>query len=216
MPQDLTCLSCNECSVQNCQKKNSRYPAFCPTTTKVPSEELEELNQIYASQSVDGNMARSAARIEAEYYCQKTRVEETVLFIQKMGFQKVGIATCVGLLEEAKTFAKILKQNNIAYYMVICKVGGQDKCEMGLTDQEKVRGGGPETMCNPILQARILNREHTDFNIAIGLCVGHDSLFYKHSEAPVTTLVAKDRVLAHNPVGALYSKYYRRLQEEGQ
>lgn len=30
----------------------------------------------------------------------------------------------------------------------------------------------------------------------------------KHSQAPVTTLVVKDRVLAHNPAGALYSAYY--------
>lgn len=211
--EHLKCFSCSECGVQNCQKKDSQYPAFCPTTNKVLPGEFDDLNRIYAGDTIDGQMARTAARIEAEFYCRKTRVEETVIFIQKMGFQKVGIATCVGLLPEAKTFAKILKKNNIEYYMVICKVGGQDKCEMGLRDDEKVRGGGPETMCNPILQARILNREHTDLNIAIGLCVGHDSLFYKYSEAPVTTLIAKDRVLAHNPAGALYSKYYRRLYE---
>ena len=59
-------------------------------------------------------------------------------------------------------------------------------------------------MCNPIAQARLLNSRPTDFNIALGLCVGHDSLFYKHSDALVTTLVAKDRVLAHNPCGAIY------------
>ena len=213
MDETTRCFSCSECGVQNCQKKDSRYPAFCPTTQKVLPGELEELNGIYASREEDGEMARSAARIEAEFYCQKTRVEETVLFIQRMGYQKVGIATCVGLLNEAKTFSKILRKNGIEAYMVICKVGGQDKCEMGLTDREKVRGGGAETMCNPILQARFLNREQTQLNVVIGLCVGHDSLFYKHSDAPVTTLIAKDRVLAHNPAGALYSKYYRRLYE---
>ena len=56
----------------------------------------------------------------------------------------------------------------------------------------------------PILQAKLLNEQKTDFNIALGLCVGHDSLFYQYSEARVTTLVVKDRVLAHNPVGAIY------------
>jgi len=59
-------------------------------------------------------------------------------------------------------------------------------------------------MCNPIAQAQILNEQLTDFNIVVGLCVGHDSLFFKHSEAPVTVLVAKDRVLGHNPAAALY------------
>jgi uncharacterized metal-binding protein len=35
----------------------------------------------------------------------------------------------------------------------------------------------------------------------------------KHSEAPVTTLITKDRVLAHNPAAALYTGnfYYKRL-----
>ena len=67
-------------------------------------------------------------------------------------------------------------------------------------------------MCNPILQARLLNQAHTDLNVAIGLCVGHDSLFYRSSEAYVTTLVTKDRVTGHNPAAALYTAraYYRK------
>jgi len=59
-------------------------------------------------------------------------------------------------------------------------------------------------MCNPVMQAKYLNKNKTDLNVLIGLCVGHDSLFYKYAEAPVTTLVSKDRVLAHNTAAALY------------
>jgi uncharacterized metal-binding protein len=59
-------------------------------------------------------------------------------------------------------------------------------------------------MCNPIAQAEFLNGEETDFNIVLGLCVGHDTLFFKYSKAPVTVLAVKDRALAHNPLGALY------------
>ena len=68
-------------------------------------------------------------------------------------------------------------------------------------------------MCNPILQAKILNQEQTDLNVVIGLCVGHDSMFYKYSEALCTTLVTKDRVLGHNPAAALYQadSYYAKL-----
>ena len=68
-------------------------------------------------------------------------------------------------------------------------------------------------MCNPILQAKILNEAKTDFNVVIGLCVGHDSMFYKYSDALATTLVTKDRVLGHNPAAALYqaNAYYGRL-----
>ena len=67
-------------------------------------------------------------------------------------------------------------------------------------------------MCNPIQQARYLNEMGTELNIVIGLCIGHDSLFYRYSQAPVTTLVAKDWALAHNPIVALRDeKIYRTL-----
>lgn len=204
--------SCTDCGVTNCHGKNAQYPPFC-LTTPVSEEEKAELCALYASDTFDGRMALSAARIEGRYYCQKTRVEETVLFIKETGAKKVGIATCFGLLREAKTFAKILQKNGIDYVSVICKVGGVDKREMGLAEEDKIRKCQNETMCNPVLQARVLNRAKTDLNIAIGLCVGHDALFCKYSEAPVTTLIAKDRVLGHNPVAALYSRYYRGLYE---
>ncbi len=47
--------------------------------------------------------------------------------------------------------------------------------------------------------------------------MGHDSLFFKYSEAMTTVLVAKDRVTGHNPVAALYtsSTYYARLMRPG-
>ena len=58
-------------------------------------------------------------------------------------------------------------------------------------------------MCNPISRARVLNDFGAEFNVVMGLRVGHGSLFFRHSEGLVTTLVAKHRVPAHNPIGAL-------------
>ena len=68
-------------------------------------------------------------------------------------------------------------------------------------------------MCNPIAQAKILNHAQTDFNILLGLCVGHDSLFMKYSKAMVTVFAVKDRLLGHNPLAALYTShsYYDRF-----
>ena len=62
-----------------------------------------------------------------------------------------------------------------------------------------------------------MNEEKTDFNMLLGLCVGHDSLFLKYAQAYSTVLVAKDRVLAHNPVGALYTSgiYNERMRRKG-
>ena len=58
-------------------------------------------------------------------------------------------------------------------------------------------------------------REEIILNVVVGLCVGHDSLFYKYSEALTTTAVTKDRVLGHNPVVALYTadSYYSKLKK---
>lgn len=98
---------------------------------------------------------------------------------------------------------------------VCCKVGSIPKEESGLTDEEKVCPGQFEALCNPIGQAALLNKAGTGLNIVVGLCVGHDSLFFSHSQAPVTVLVAKDRVTGHNPAAALNTShsYYRRLTQ---
>ena len=122
-----------------------------------------------------------------------------------------------GDADDARIFSKILRRNGFEPYSVLCKIGSVDKGRMGLDDNLKIRPGTFEGMCNPILQARLLDKWGADLNVIIGLCVGHDALFSKHSEALVTTLVVKDRVLAHNPAAALYTSksYYNRVMEEG-
>lgn len=201
-------FSCTDCGKTGCRRPGEDYPSFCPTATAGQAE-LDEVAALYASDTIDGKIARASAKIEGNYYCQKTRVEETILFIKEIGAKKVGIATCAGLFNEAGTFSKILRKNGIEHVGVICKVGSRDKSEMGLPDKDKIHPGCFEPMCNPVMQARVLNRAGTDLNIVLGLCVGHDALFNKYSEAPVTTLIAKDRVLAHNPAAALYCQYYQ-------
>lgn len=130
-------------------------------------------------------------------------------FARKIGAHRIGIANCIGLIKEARIFARILRANSFEPYAVICKVAGKAKSSIGIPKECESIGAA---MCNPILQARLLNEAHTDLNVVIGLCVGHDSLFYKYSEAYVTTLVTKDRVTGNNPAATLYTaeSYYRK------
>ncbi len=147
---------------------------------------------------------RIAAEIESRYM-ELTRLEELILFCKKMKFKKVGIAFCIGFSAEANIVHRILKRD-FEVHSVCCKVGGTDKGDLGLV---KIRGPDlHETMCNPLGQASVLNAAETELNIILGLCIGHDILFTEHSDAPVTTFAVKDRVLAHNPLGAVYSRYY--------
>ena len=145
-----------------------------------------------------------------------TRVEDTIAFAKLMGYKKIGMATCIGLLEETNRLAAILDAQGFKPVSVCCKSGSIDKLELGLTEEEKVRPNTFEPACNPVAQARLLNRAATDLNIIVGLCVGHDILFTRYSDAPVTTLVVKDRVAGHNPVSVLYGQnfYYKRLQKQ--
>ena len=121
-----------------------------------------------------------------------------------MGYHKIGLAFCKGLRKEARVVADLLRSRGFEVVSVICKTGGFPKEAAGIPKENKIHPDQFEPMCNPIAQARLLNAQKTEFNIALGLCVGHDSLFYKYSDALVTTLVVKDRVLAHNPCGAIY------------
>jgi uncharacterized metal-binding protein len=157
-------------------------------------------------------ISQEAARVEATGYCKWSRIEETMEFANRIGVNKLGIAYCIGLKREAAILARIYERNGFEVASVCCKTGSIPKEEIGLKDEDKIRPGTYEALCNPIGQAEVLNAEETGLNVIVGLCVGHDSLFIKHSKALVTCLVAKDRVLAHNPVGALYTSesYYRK------
>ena len=169
--------------------------------TQIKSEVIKE----YADENIRKIM-KVAARIEADHYMKLTRLEELIKFCQEMEFRHLGIAFCIGLEEEAKTLYEILER----YFQVssvCCKVCGIDKTDF---DFPKIKKYRYEATCNPIGQAVILNNKKTDLNIIFGLCIGHDVLFSKYSKAPVTALVVKDRVLAHNPIGVLNSRYYRR------
>jgi uncharacterized metal-binding protein len=206
-------FSCTSCGVFNCASQSGTYPGKCLTTSEENEEILEECLDIYNNDPEIHKIAVAAAQVEGQYYGQLTRVEEIIVFAKKIQAKKIGIASCMGLIQESKIFEKVLKANGFEPYGVICKVGAKDKSALGVSEEDKIRPGHHESACNPIMQAKILNRENTDLNVICGLCVGHDSMFIKHSDAPVTYLVVKDRVLAHNPVGALYTNgsYYKRI-----
>jgi uncharacterized metal-binding protein len=206
-------FSCINCGVFKCSLGEGNYPKACLTTDEKNDEILQKAISIYKNNQEVSKIMISAAQVEGQYYGKLTRIEEIIVFAKKIGAKKIGIASCMGLIHESKVFEKILKANGFNTFGVICKVGAKDKSEIGINEEDKIKPGTHESMCNPIMQALLLNDEKTDLNVINGLCVGHDTLFIKHSEAPVTYLVVKDRVLAHNPIGALNTthSYYERL-----
>lgn len=219
-------VSCASCDLDRdwriCMREDGIGSKRCPTLTH--KQVLNDANQEY-EQSEIGEFARQASIQEGECYANrhqrpyimqptKTRIVEICEFAKKMGYKRLGLAFCIGFINEAAVVEEILNANGFEVVSVLCKAGRTSKEKIGIEDEEKIFQGTDESMCNPIYQAKVLNHEKAEFNILLGLCVGHDSLLFKFAEAPTTVLAVKDRVTGHNPLAAVYlsPSYYRKLK----
>ena len=132
-----TIPTCVDCGTQNCKYKDRTYPDFCPT------DNLKEEDRKWALERYDEGRNReimiASAEVEYEGYCQWTRVQEIMEFARKIGAHRIGIANCIGLIREARIFARILRANGFEAYSIICKVAGQPKTSMGIPAQRKHR-----------------------------------------------------------------------------
>lgn len=218
------CARCGIMTSQRaCMMKDGKGSKNCPTHKY--ENILLEANREYdkddtlkfaytaSIQEADGY----ANRDQKPYIMQPTkpRIVEICEFANKMGYQRLGLAFCIGLSKEAGIVEQILLERGFKVISVLCKAGRTPKEMIGVTDKDKIYRGTDEAMCNPIFQAKLLNQSKTDFNIVLGLCVGHDSLFFQNSQAPVTVLAVKDRVTGHNPLAAIYlaDSYYRKIRQ---
>jgi len=218
--------SCAGCSVADsgkiCRAEGGGASKGCPTLKS--NAILSASNKEYELPDVR-HFARQASLQEAQCYANrhlqpyvmqpsKTRIVEICEFAEKMNYKKLGLAFCAGLTKEAAIVGDLLLNRGFEVISVICKAGRSPKTILGLEKDQTVFNDEKESMCNPIFQANLLNHEKTDFNILLGLCVGHDSLFFKYAEAPVTVLAVKDRVTGHNPLAAIYlsDSYFRKIK----
>lgn len=208
---DPACAYCPS-TVRACRQGEAelRGPGYCPT--KVDPAAQARARLLYEDEEAKA-VSHASALVESEGYCKWTRVEEIVQFAKKMDFRKIGIANCISFVDHAYVLSGILESHGFEVVSVACKNGNIPKEELGLRDDQKIRPGQFEALCNPIAQAELLNSHGCELNVVMGLCIGHDSLFFKYAKGLTTVLVAKDRVLGHNPVAALQlaDSYYSRV-----
>lgn len=215
---------CSQCGPNNkyCVAEGGNAPEFC--SSMIYKEALEIADRRY-DEPENAKFALECAKQEKSGYitvpgypdktmAAKPRILEIIEFCHRMGYKRIGFAFCVGLQNEAMKVAKIFESHGLEVVSVACKVGGVDKSRLGATPEDKLSGDRHESMCNPIGQAEVLNAAKTDFNVLLGLCVGHDSLFIKYTNAMCTVLAVKDRLLGHNPLAAVYNcdSYYKFLK----
>ncbi len=213
---------CADCAIplreRACTVKRGKGGPGCPTLSA--KKLVERARKEYKKKDME-EFARQASIQEGECYAGKdtlpyvmhpvkTRFEEICEFSKRMGYGRLGLLFCLGLAREAAVIAAMLKAKGFEVVSVACKAGAVPKEELGLKENEKIYVGEYESMCNPVLQALVVNEAKTDFNILLGLCVGHDSMVFKYVEAPTTVFAVKDRVLGHNPLACIYTSgnYY--------
>lgn len=224
MKDDLpNCARCSfKMSERMCKIEDGKAPPYCPTQNR--RELFKQCLKEYEKPEIL-EFAKQASIQEGEGCGQKElgyshvkpikpRIQEIIEFAHKMQYKRLGFVFCVGLRKEARVVEKLFSSNGFEVVSVVCKVGRVPKEKIGVRDDQKISIGHFEAMCNPVLQALVLNEEKCEFNVIMGLCVGHDSLVFKYAEAPCTVLAAKDRLLGHNPLAAIYNidSYYRSLK----
>ena len=101
---------CSKCRVQACDVPpgTKPYPSFCPMAQD--SDALPRARDEYDDETTLA-FARAAAQTEAAGYCKDTRIEEIVKFARRLGYRKLGIANCIGLLREAKILQEVFEAN---------------------------------------------------------------------------------------------------------
>jgi len=191
-----------------------RRPIDCLSCSRPVCLQGKACDAMTAGHDGDGDpvtrqLLESARDITFEQERTLCRLSELIYFGLEMKYRRLGLAYCTDLMEPSRILTDALRR----YFEVIpvcCKVGGVVLEEPGFVVDRRAASGPQPVTCNPLGQARALNEAGTDFNVAVGLCVGVDSIFAQASDAPVSTLFVKDKSLANNPIGALYSEYYLR------
>ncbi len=191
-------MPCANCQTRTCITGTGEMPAGCPERhrEKFEPQDSEKAFVEYAQQIRDKNF---------------DRLTELIEYAGFMEYTKIGLAGCIGLHDELRVISGLLQKAGFTVSSVMCKTGSLQKKFVGVPARHRMTTQTGYNIgviaCNPVAQAFILNREKTDLNCIIGLCAGHDSVFMKHSQAPVVTLIAKDRSNGHNPASILYNFY---------
>ncbi len=66
----------------------------------------------------------------------------------------------------------VLEKQGFIVVSAVCECGAVDKTKLGMDKKYKI--GNPEefeSVCNPFLQAELLNRAKTEVNVIVGLCL---------------------------------------------
>ena len=157
--------TCASCTIHACKDPEHKdMPKNCPMRQEAL---VEEAKAEYQKPEVQKFFVTSS-EIEHDGYCQWPRLKETMVFCKRMGYKKIGLGFCIGFAKEARIVADLFRNEGFTVVSAVCKSGGVDKTEAGIPDEKKLKPGQYEAMCNPILQAKLLNEQKNGFQYRPG------------------------------------------------
>lgn len=197
-------IMCNVCAKLECRHDYPEgIPPYCLATR---FQEIVERTKTEYSTPDAIDIYKASARVVTNGYQKWPRIQEAIEFAKELKLSKIGFASCVGLMRELGLVTELFIGAGFDTISVACQIGRVYPEARGVTELEGFLGA----TCNPIAQAEIFNSEDTQLDFILGLCLGHDILFTRYSQAPVSTLIVKDRVTGHNPAAVLYTFHHRR------
>ena len=98
----------------------------------------------------------------------------------------IGVASCFGSIETARTVIEAIESEGMKAALVTCKLGGLTVKNVGGDGVLYEHPG-----CNPVAQAKILNELSVPVVVLVGLCIGHDMIFIKHCKSYVIPFITK-------------------------
>ncbi len=102
-------VHCADCTAFICRVggKIEATPDFCPMRGEFP-----DFEELYA-QGENLNLLNRSALVEARGYCRWTRLREVGEFARLMGYQRLGLAHCPDMAQEATRVAGFLRESGL-------------------------------------------------------------------------------------------------------
>jgi len=185
-------MNCTTCEDKVCRKQQ----ISCNRENFVKNDIIDQYKDTSHSEIVKA----AAELVDSGRAGTLSRMQEIIEFAKRMNYQKLGIAYCYGMEQQAKEIETILTDEWFEVSAVSCSVGGLKQSEVNTTSCIH------KVSCNPLGQAEQLNAEKVDLTLVVGICLGHDILLNRNLGMDFTTLVVKDRKYNHAPLLGIVKK----------
>ena len=196
-------MSCCECTAYACMK-GGEFPEDC-TAGLCAADARDQVLAQYLTGDVRPIMVAATLTARKGSKDKWPRLREVIDFAHQTGVRKIGIASCSTYIREIPVLAEILRDEGFEVVGAMCKMATIRRSDVGIPEDPIQHDS---IICNPMMQAEALNNAQTDMNIVVGLCVGHDMLFSRRSDAYCTTLVVRDQSLGGaKPFAEALEKY---------